>query len=132
MEARDAAAANAANVTFLLSQPTATPEVWKERMEKAAPAPEAARERERLLGWALLLDKQPAAAAEVWRRVLAQTSPLVAHDARLMLAWALTEAGQTEEARKLVPHGFLPPSNFDPSLTSLAWARTRTILQKIH
>jgi tetratricopeptide (TPR) repeat protein len=130
--ARDPVTANTASLTVLLSQPSATPEAWKERVQKAVPAPEAAAERDRLLGWALLLDNQPAAAAEVWRRFLTRSSPLVAHEARLILAWALTDAGQMDEARKLVPHGFIPPSNFDPSLSSLAWARARDILQKIH
>jgi hypothetical protein len=80
----------------------------------------------------LLLDKHPAQAAEVWRQLVTRSSPLAAHEERLILAWALVEAGQIDEARKLVPHGFIPPSNFDPSLSSLAWARVRYILQKIH
>jgi hypothetical protein len=131
-EARDAASAGMAGLTMLLSQPSATPEGWRQRLERAAPAPGAARDRETLLGWALLLDSQAAAAADVWQQILANSSPLVAHEVRLILAWALTQAGKTDEVRKLVPHGFIPPSSFDPSLSSLAWSRAKNILQNIH
>lgn len=129
-EAKDLGAATVANLVVLLSQPSTNEAGWRQRIGQAVP--QSATQREQLVGWALLLDGQAAAAAQIWRQILAGTSAAAANEERLMLAWSLIDSGQLDEARKVMPYGFMPPASFDPSLSVLLWARSREIYQKVH
>jgi hypothetical protein len=130
-QSKDPAERSMAGLAALLSQPSATVDVWKDRLARALPAPQAANERQRLLAWALLLDKQPAAAADTLRNIVTRLTPPSGNEERLLLASALIEAGKTSEARKVLPHGFMPPASFDPSLPSLIWKRARDVYRKL-
>ena len=88
------------------------------------------------LAFGLLLGAIAVAAAIAFgfggREIAGRTPPPGGNEERLLLAWSLVDAGRIDEARKAVPHGFLPPASFDPSLSSLLWEHARSVFQKIH
>jgi tetratricopeptide (TPR) repeat protein len=120
-EAGNPAAVNLSSVALLLSQPSAPPETWRTRVSQALPAPPQQALRDQLLGWALLLDGHARAAADHWTAVLQRTSPQFDNEARILLAASLLQAGETERARRAMPHGFLPPPGMPLSLDLLLY-----------
>jgi tetratricopeptide (TPR) repeat protein len=120
-----------ASTVLLLSQPSATVDEWRKRVERALPRPEQSRAREQILGYALLLDRRYAEAAGVWQRVYDVTPGLLINDVAMPFAWALDGAGRSAEARKLLP-GFLPPSSIEPGLQWLAYERAVASRQTKH
>ncbi|MBC7924824.1 MAG: hypothetical protein H7039_04135 [Bryobacteraceae bacterium] len=107
------------SIALQLAQPSAPAEVWRDRIAKAVTNPAQRDLRTELLGWALLLDKKYPEAASIWGERFASTSPLVNNDGRILLVWSLVEAGKLDEARKVMPQGWLPPQSLQPGLGAL-------------
>ena len=115
------AARNTAGMALLLAQPSASADVWTQRIGAAVRDPSAARAGQQLLAWALLLDGKPAEAATVLRPLFDRTAPTQSNEARILLATALLRSKQLEEARKVMPHGFFPPVNINPEISALLY-----------
>lgn len=108
-----------------LAQPSASPQEWAARADKAVPDPRQTSLRRELLGWALLFDRHPAEAASLWKPVLSQT-PLLApqyNDLRMLLTWALVQSGNIEDARKIMPQGWMPPPLLQPGLQAVLYKK---------
>ena len=125
------AVANLGSLTFLLAQPSASATEWTARLQGAMPPQVWQAQGRRLLAWALLLDQKPADAAPVWREIYNSLPPDTANVERILLTWALVDSGQSEEARKAMRHGFLPPPALDPGLDLLVYPKAREIRSRL-
>lgn len=125
--AESSEARNAANTSAFLAQPAASFDVWNSRVASVIRGPEQSDARERLLGWALLLDRRYGEAAKVWQSIQTRSPGLARTDEKLALVWALASNGQINEARRIMPHGSMPPSALIPGLNMLLYERLPAI-----
>ena len=116
---------------WAISQPSASPEIWARRMSAMLPDPRQADLRLELLGWSLLLDGHYSQSASIWRAAVDRTSMLTNNDQRILLVWCLLENGQKDEAKKVMPHGWLPPASLDPGLGVLFYPRIQELSTKL-
>jgi thioredoxin-like negative regulator of GroEL len=123
------AAVSFASSVLVLAQPSGTAETWRARISRAVPGPEQEAARRQLLGYALLLDGRFDEAAEVWREVYDSTPGLSVNEPRTALVWALTAAGHNDQARELMPRGFLPPAALDPGPNILLFRKAAELRQ---
>ena len=130
-QAQSPAVANLAGIAAVLSMPSASPDQWNTRMQQMFPAPQQQPVRDQLLGWALLLDGHPREATEYWRRALERTSGQFDNEQRILLAASLLSSGQNAEAKKVMPYGFLPPTNLNASLEVLLYPMAVNLVKKL-
>lgn len=131
-QGKSPAEANLASVALLLAQPSASPDEWRARLLRAIPAPQQERVRAELLGWALLLDAHAREAADHWRTTFQRASGQFNNEPRILLAASLISAGQPGEARKVMPHGFLPPAGLPANLDLLLYPIAADTAKKLH
>lgn len=120
-----------ATTALLLSQPSASPDEWSTRIARALPDPRQSAIRNELLGWALLLDRRYPEAAGVLRETWRNRPGLAGPESQIPLTWALTEAGQIDEARKVMPSGWLPPTAPEPGLNALFYPKVIDLRTKL-
>jgi tetratricopeptide (TPR) repeat protein len=117
--AKNPASAAFAQIVGFLSQPSAPAAEWTAR---AARLPQGVL-RDWMLGCALLLDKQAAAAVEPLKRAYEGSAPTSDDHVEIPLAWALLETGRTGEAAPLLRSWPVPPSNGMGPMMSLWFPR---------
>jgi tetratricopeptide (TPR) repeat protein len=122
-EARIPRMGDLASTVLLLAQPSASAAEWSNRVIKAVPGAAGTTEAKRFAAWALLFDRQPAEAAKLWRELYESARVEESNVERMALATALVDSGQIAEARKVMPHGFLPPAGLDPGLNLTLYPR---------
>jgi thioredoxin-like negative regulator of GroEL len=115
--ATSAKARTFAAITSFLVSPKASASEWKLRTERAAPG-QAAIQRQ-ALGYALLLSKQYSDAIPALKAIYDTGGLDAMGEPKVFLAYAYLQAGQTQEAVKLVKSGMLPPKSLDPGVPSL-------------
>ena len=122
-EARNPLLGDIASTVLLLAQPSASPTEWSNRVIRAVPGVAGTTEAKRFAAWALLFDRKPAEAAKLWRELYESARVDEANVERMALALTLVDSGQIAEARKVMPHGFLPPAGIAPSLNLTLYPR---------
>ncbi|MBV9744746.1 MAG: hypothetical protein JO099_13375 [Acidobacteriia bacterium] len=105
------ASASLAAVAMFLAQPSASESVWDLRADRAFPNPGQNREKNILLSYALLSDKEFSAAARTLAPLLAQASAPGDGSLPVLLAWADFEAGKPKEAASLLRFNPIPSSS---------------------
>ncbi len=123
--------ATLALTAWMISQPSAPPEAWAQRAAVVVPDPRRVELRTELLGWALLLDGHFSQSAAIWRAAVDRTSMLTNNDQRILLVWCLLENGQKDEAKKVMPYGWLPPASLEPGLGVLFYPRIQELSTKL-
>ncbi|HLK46493.1 MAG TPA: hypothetical protein VKT49_00080 [Bryobacteraceae bacterium] len=98
-------------VARFLAQPSASALEWSDRAARAFPSPAARVMKDRALAYALLLDRQFAAAAELLKRQYENGAGAPDEETPLLLAWCLVETGRAQEATGLLRFNPLPPSS---------------------
>jgi len=118
---RAAASADSAGAArqAALSASLVSPKVVEERFS----APQDAQVRKAVLGYALLVDKQFAAASPIFRELAAQALPSDPSPFGVMLAWTLIETGRIKDATDLLTPNPLPNPGGDDVLESVAFPR---------
>ena len=101
-------AATAAVARFLV-QPSAKPEEWAARADRAFPEPAQQEVKNLALAYALLLDRQFSAAGQTLRALYSNAAAPDNEQAPLLLAWADLETGNTKEAASLLRFNPIPP-----------------------
>jgi tetratricopeptide (TPR) repeat protein len=108
---------NFAAVSGFLAAPKATAAEWKVRAERAVPGQPALQRQ--VLGYALLLAREYAEAAAVWKTVYDDAGLDAMGEPKVFLAYSYTKAGMKQEAATLMKTGILPPKSLDPGVPSL-------------
>ena len=109
-------------VAKFLSEAPATPTEWKQRALELLPRPADERTRNLILGCALLLQNEFAAAVPVLSDVYQRSTPEPREILPVLLAWAQIETGHIDDAARLVLRNPIP--NPTPELfASLAFPR---------
>ncbi len=108
---------NFAGVSGFLAAPAASTAEWKLRAERAAPAQLAAQRQ--VMAYALLLARQYADAAAIWKAVYDDAGLDAMGEAKVFLVFASRRAGHNAEAAELMKTGILPPKSLDPGVPSL-------------
>ena len=129
--AKNPAVLGLASMAYLLAQPSADANEWASRIARAVPPQLAQVQGQRLLGWALLLDGKPAEAARVWRAFYDALPMDSLNTERILLTLSLVESGQVGEAKKVMPHGFLPPAALDPGLDLLVYPKAAELRKRL-
>jgi tetratricopeptide (TPR) repeat protein len=80
-------------------------------------------ERPELQGWRMLFDRRYPEAIDFWSKIYNSTSVVNGNEARMVLAWALTNANRAPEAAALMQKWPLPPPGPEPGLSSIAVAK---------
>jgi len=106
-EAGAASAAIAAVARFLAQQP-ATPAEWAARTDREFAQPQQAAVRDFSLAYALLLQKDFAAAAPVLKKIYDSGDQADGEGLPVLLAWTYLETGRTSEAAALVRDNPVP------------------------
>jgi tetratricopeptide (TPR) repeat protein len=114
----------------VLTQPSAPPDVWRSRAAAVTPDPRMHNVRNELTSWSLLLDRHYAEAVDVLRPTFETGSALTSNDVRMVLFWALAEAGRKDEAHKVMPEGWLPPVSIEPGLAVLLYPKVPELRAK--
>ncbi|MBC8165386.1 MAG: hypothetical protein H7Y20_05890 [Bryobacteraceae bacterium] len=120
-----------ATTSLIVSQPSASPDIWEARLAQLIPDPRQAHVKSELLGWSLLLDRRYPEAVRAWRSAWNQSSSLTGENLRILLTWSLIEAGQIDEARRVMPQGWLPPMSLEPGLGVLIYPRIIDLRTKL-
>jgi tetratricopeptide (TPR) repeat protein len=76
-------------------------------------------ERPEVQGWKLLLGRRYPEAVGYWKAIYDSNSLVNGNEARVLLAWALSGAGRTEEAASYLRKWPLPPISPEPGFSSL-------------
>jgi tetratricopeptide (TPR) repeat protein len=108
--------------SFLAQPPAPAPE-WAARAERILPQPAQAGLRQLALGYALLLSKDFAAAAEPLQRVWESSPPSSPDWPPVLLAWALVERGRFERVPELLAPNPAPEPAGERPFLSLAFPR---------
>lgn len=122
-ESRNPQVLDLASTVLLLAQPSAAPAEWSNRIARALPRMGESVVGKRFVAWALLFDRQPDEAAKLWRELYESIGVEEANVERMALALTLVDSGRVAEARKAMPHGFLPPSGLHPGLDLTLYPR---------
>jgi hypothetical protein len=85
-----------------LAQPDASASEWVLRAQRAFPTPAQAVAKQYALAYALLLDRQFAAAVPALRQLYDQTPPSSPEPLNVLLAWALIESKQAGQVGELL------------------------------
>lgn len=101
-------AATAAVARFLV-QPSAKPEEWAARADRAFPQPAQQALKNLALAYALLLGRHFSAAGQILRTLYAGAAAPGNDQSPLLLAWADLESGNTKEAAGLLRFNPIPP-----------------------
>lgn len=91
-----------AEMCRFLAQPDASASEWALRAERAFPTPAQAVAKQYALAYALLLDRQFAAAVPALRQLYDQTPPSSSDPLNVLLAWALIESKQAGQVGDLL------------------------------
>jgi tetratricopeptide (TPR) repeat protein len=102
------ATANFAALARFLAQPSASESEWTLRAERAFPNPTQTRERDTVLAYALLADKEFAAAAKVLEPLYKHSSLSSEEALPVLLAWAYIESGKPQQAEGLLRFNPIP------------------------
>jgi len=111
-------------------QPHATPAEWEARAARLFPDPRLAAVRQRALGLALLLDGHYAEAIPRLRPSPAVNAPGSEGLARVLLGWALLEAGRADEAMPYLAQYPFPSHEPAPAVTALVFPRQLDLLAR--
>lgn len=125
--ATSAQARSLAITASYFSMPPASPAEWRKRADQLVSNPAQTRVKQELLGAALLFDHHFAEAIMEWRDLYDSSNPAGSLEPAVFLAWSYVQAGQKDEAAKVVRAGIMPPRTPDPGLTSLAVAKYITL-----
>jgi tetratricopeptide (TPR) repeat protein len=111
-----------AQVYEILAEEPAPADVWRARFEKALPgAPGGV---DSLVAFGLLVSRRFTDAIEPLRRILSRTPAASDGSARTLLAWALTETGNTKEAGELLDRWPMPDSQQELKVDWLEFPRS--------
>lgn len=91
-----------AEMCRFLAQPNASASEWALRAQRAFPNPAQAAAKQYALAYALLLDRQFAAAVPALRQLYDQTPPSSSEPLNVLLAWALIESKQAGQVGDLL------------------------------
>jgi tetratricopeptide (TPR) repeat protein len=109
------ASASLAAVARYLAQPSATESEWELRAERAFPAAAQKQERDIALAYALLADKEFAAAAKLLEPIYGHSGVTPERGLPVLLAWAYLESGRAKEAAGLLRFNPIPsPGGVQP------------------
>jgi len=102
------ASATTVAIAQFLAQPSAPAAEWAARASRAFPQPAERALRDRALAYALLADRQFAAASQILKPIYQSGGPGADEGVALMLAWCDLETGQPKEAAGLLRFNPLP------------------------
>jgi tetratricopeptide (TPR) repeat protein len=103
------ASAGNAFVARFLSMPPAQPSEWAARAEQQFPGPGLANMRNLALAYALLGNRQFAAAQPLLQQMWDNGAPMAGEGLPVVLAWSYLETGKTPEAGALLRQNPIPP-----------------------
>jgi Flp pilus assembly protein TadD len=98
-----------AKLAQFLAQPSAVAEEWKERAARLFPNPEQRQQRDLILSYALLADKQYQQAALLLEDLYENTPPTADDILPILLGWAYLENGKRPDAEALLRFNPIPP-----------------------
>ncbi len=103
------ASSGAVAIARFLAQPPASPDEWRDRAGRFVPNPAQAQVRDEMLAYALVLDRQFAAAKAPLQRMYDATGTTSYEGLPVALAWCEIEGGNPEAAAPLLAHTPVPP-----------------------
>lgn len=120
---RTAPGNNLAAICRFLTQPPASAAEWAARAERSFADPAQAGAKEYALGYALLFARSFREAAPRFRQLYQQTGPTSQEPVDVLLAWALLESGQINDAAGLLATNPLPEPTGERPFLSLSFPR---------
>ncbi len=107
----DAASSSAVLIARFLAQPSASAAEWQARADRLAPNAAQNAVKLRMLGWALLLDHQFAAAKAALQKIYDTTGVSSNEGITVLLAWCDVETGDYNSAAPLLAQTPVPPAS---------------------
>ncbi|MCS7025125.1 MAG: tetratricopeptide repeat protein [Bryobacteraceae bacterium] len=125
LKPKSAVSFNLAGILRFLAQPSAPPEEWQARAQRAFAPQTPQNVRNLLLAYAYWLEGHSRAARELLEPLYRATSPAAADELRLMLGKARLDLGDRNGAAQLLANHPLPPQTGEALLASLYFPHYR-------
>ena len=119
-------------VVRFLTAPPASASEWAVRAERTFPAPAQERLKNVALGYALLLNRDFAAATPLWRQLYRQSSPLNLEDTQVLLAWALVETNRWDDVEDLIQANPFPQAGGPTPFACMAFPRILALRARLY